>query len=124
MNNSIALRENQRHGFGRARNPASTDKTGNAQDRREWDLSADLDKRIDAACERIAPLWPLKHFVAVNPFFGLRDLPFQQASDTLARVAGSKLYMDWSYYREQIADGHISRRDIEQAIAAAAVTWT
>lgn len=50
-----------------------------------------LDQRIDAACARIAPLWPLKHFVAVNPFFGLVDLPFQAASDTLARITGGSL---------------------------------
>lgn len=79
--------------------------------------AAELDRRIDAACARIAPLWPLRHFVAVNPFFGLRDHDFQQASDLLARVAGSSLYMPRAYYREQIASGRITRDDIEQAIA-------
>ncbi|MGB1109475.1 MAG: putative inorganic carbon transporter subunit DabA, partial [Gammaproteobacteria bacterium] len=80
-------------------------------------LDADtLNRRIDTACERIAPLWPLKHFVAVNPFFGLRDRSFQEASDMLARVAGSKLYMPWSHYREQIADGRIEHDDLAQAI--------
>jgi len=79
--------------------------------------TAELDRRIDAACERIAPLWPLKHFVAVNPFFGLRDHRFQAASDTLARVVGSSLYMPWNYYKEQLASGRIGREDLEQAIA-------
>lgn len=79
--------------------------------------AAELDRRIDAACARIAPLWPLKHFVAVNPFFGLRDLDFQQASDLLARVVGSSLYMPRAYYREQFASGRITRDDLEQAIA-------
>lgn len=76
-----------------------------------------LDRRIDAACARIAPLWPLKHFVAVNPFFGLRDLSFQDASDTLVRLVDTSLYMPWAYYREQLASGRISREDLEQAIA-------
>ncbi|MEK8089542.1 DUF2309 domain-containing protein [Thermithiobacillus plumbiphilus] len=79
--------------------------------------AATLDQRIDAACARIAPLWPLKHFVAVNPFFGLRDLSFQDASDTLARLVDTSLYMPWAYYREQLASGRISREDLEQAIA-------
>jgi len=79
--------------------------------------NTELDRLIDTACSRIAPLWPLKHFVAVNPFFGLRDLSFQQASDTLARVAGTSLYMPRSYYREQVATGRISRQDIEHAIS-------
>jgi uncharacterized protein YbcC (UPF0753/DUF2309 family) len=131
MNNSIALRTKDRPGFGSERLPVSASTTDNAADRRDWHAPQDLDKRIDAACERIAPLWPLKHFVAVNPFFGLRDLTFQDASDTLARVAGSKLYMDWSYYRRLLADGHISRADLELAIArcgsrfdVSTVEWT
>jgi len=80
-------------------------------------VEKELDRRIDAACTRIAPLWPLKHFVAVNPFFGLRDLSFQDASDTLARVVDSSLYMPRSYYRERLAEGRITRGDLLQAIA-------
>jgi len=76
----------------------------------------ELDRRIDAACARIAPLWPLKHFVAVNPFFGLIDHSFQDASDTLARITGSSLYMPRAYFREQLANGRITHEDIEQAI--------
>ena len=30
---------------------------------------------IAGACGRIAPLWPLKHFVAVNPFLGFSGSP-------------------------------------------------
>ncbi len=76
-----------------------------------------LDTRIDAACARVAPLWPLKHFIAVNPYFGLRDQRFQDASDLLARVAGSSLYMPWNYWREQIEGGRITSNDIDEAIA-------
>jgi len=77
---------------------------------------ATLDRRIDAACGRIAPLWPLKHFVAVNPFFGLRDQTFQDASDTLARIVDTSLYMPRAYFREQLASGRITRLDLAQAI--------
>lgn len=79
--------------------------------------SANLDRCINAACARIAPLWPLKHFVAVNPFFGLRDHSFQEASDILARVVDSSLYMPRAYFREQLASGRVTREDLEQAIA-------
>ena len=78
--------------------------------------TAELNRCIDAACGRIAPLWPLKHFIAVNPFFGLSDHSFQAASDTLARITGSNLYMPRDYYREQLANGRISREDLQQAI--------
>ncbi len=77
----------------------------------------ELNRRIDAACARIAPLWPLKHFVAVNPFFGLRDHSFQDASDVLARVVDGSLYMSRAYYRDQLLKGRITREDLEAAIA-------
>jgi len=129
--NTIALRENDQTDLDSVGRPVSADRSDNLETGSGWGAPADLDKRIDAACERIAPLWPLKHFVAVNPFFGLRDLSFQDASDMLARVAGTKLYMDWSYYRELLADGHITRADLEQAVArcgshvdVSTVEWT
>lgn len=80
------------------------------------DRQGEIDELIDKACARIAPLWPLKHFVAVNPFFGLRDLSFQDASDTLARILGQGIYMSRDYYREQLASGRITRDHIEAAI--------
>ena len=75
-----------------------------------------LDQQIDSACGRIAPLWPLKHFVAVNPFFGLSDKSFQNASDILARILGHGIYMSRDYYREQINSGRICKSDLKTAI--------
>ncbi len=82
--------------------------------------SEKINHLIDSACARIAPLWPLKSFVAVNPYFGLRDSSFQDASDTLARITDSTLYMPRSYFREQLSAGRITREDIEQAITRCA----
>jgi len=118
ITDSIALRESDRavrdqdH---RASGAADVAQAG-------WRAPADIDRealgrRIDSACERIAPLWPLKHFVAVNPFFGLRDHGFQDASDLLARVAGTSLYMPWDHYRQQLAEGSLRRDDLASAIA-------
>ena len=59
-----------------------------------------IDPQIDAACGRIAPLWPLKNFVAVNPFFGLRDHDFQSASHLLHPVWRTRLYMPRSYFQQ------------------------
>jgi hypothetical protein len=35
-----------------------------------------IEDAISAACAKVAPLWPLKHFVAVNPFLGFSTTPF------------------------------------------------
>lgn len=46
-----------------------------------------IDAAIDFACAHIAPLWPLRTFVAVNPFLGFTDRPFEEACATLRRIA-------------------------------------
>ncbi|MBK1721505.1 YbcC family protein [Thiocystis violacea] len=76
-----------------------------------------LDAHITAACDRIAPVWPLDRFVAVNPFHGLRQAPFQEAAAIMRRVAGARLYMPRAYYREQIEAGRITPDDLRQAAA-------
>ena len=35
---------------------------------------------IQTARDRVAPLWPLSSFVAVNPFLGFATTPFDQAA--------------------------------------------
>ena len=76
-----------------------------------------LAPHIEAACRRMAPVWPLQQFVAVNPFQGLSDWKFHDAADLLARVAGATLYMPRAYYRERVEDGRITDRDIELGLS-------
>lgn len=47
-----------------------------------------VDAAVDAVCKRIAPLWPLKTFVAVNPFLGFVDRPFEEACADYRRIVG------------------------------------
>jgi len=78
------------------------------------------------ACRRIAPLWPLQHFVAVNPFLGLADRPFAEAARLLADTAGARMTMPRRFYRDAIAAGRIAERDLAQALrrkGAAAAGW-
>ncbi|MHB1620630.1 MAG: YbcC family protein [Sulfuricella sp.] len=78
--------------------------------------SASLKATVESVCQRIVPLWPLDAFVAVSPYFGLRDQDFEKANATLGRVARSSLVMPRRYYREQISTGRIARADLEQAL--------
>jgi uncharacterized protein len=77
-----------------------------------------LAAQVDRVCNRIAPLWPLKHFVAVNPFLGMSHLRFEQAAATLERVAGARMTMPRAFYCEQVAAGRIRRDDLRQALPA------
>ena len=87
------------------------------------DIDKELKARIDKACGRIAPLWPLKSFVAVNPYFGLADQPFWQADVTLKRVAGQGLTMPRAFYRKCLESGRITRADLAAALRESGSTW-
>jgi len=68
------------------------------------------------ACGRIAPLWPLKNFVAVNPFLGMADRRFGEVARVMAEVAGARMTMPRAFYRDAIAQGRITDRDLGQAL--------
>jgi uncharacterized protein YbcC (UPF0753/DUF2309 family) len=70
---------------------------------------------ITGACARIAPLWPLKHFVAVNPFLGFTAQPFEAACARLRRIAGADMLMPRAFYRDALAQGVIADVDLAQA---------
>jgi uncharacterized protein len=72
---------------------------------------------IDSACARIAPLWPLQHFVAVNPFVGLSDRSFADACKLTACVGQGDMLMPSSFYAEQYRLKRIQDADIRQALA-------
>lgn len=81
-----------------------------------------LEAAIAEASRRIAPLWPLKHFVAVNPFLGFTDRSFHATCALLRRVARVEMLMPRAFYREAIASGAVETRDVEDALALAA-SW-
>lgn len=76
-----------------------------------------------AACRRMPPLWPLKHFVAVNPFLGLTDRPFIEACDLLRRVADGGILMPAAYFREQWESGRILSGDLAAALKQTGETF-
>ncbi len=84
---------------------------------------ATLAPKVDGACNLIAPLWPLKNFVAVNPYFGLGEEPFWQAGQILKKVAGTGLTMSREYYLDQIRSGRITREDISEALRDLKSSW-
>ncbi|MBL6431297.1 MAG: DUF2309 family protein, partial [Alphaproteobacteria bacterium] len=72
----------------------------------------------DAACARVAPVWPLQAFVAVNPYLGMADLSLPQAAQRLARVAGARTLQPRSVYLAALDAGEIAPEDLLAARAA------
>ncbi|MEZ4835990.1 MAG: putative inorganic carbon transporter subunit DabA [Caldilineaceae bacterium] len=80
--------------------------------------SAEMNHAVDRACRRIAPLWPLRNFVAVNPFLGLADETFERAAEIMAQRAGAKMTAPRSFYAAAIHSGRITDADLAAALAA------
>jgi uncharacterized protein YbcC (UPF0753/DUF2309 family) len=77
--------------------------------------SADVPAAVAAALARIPPLWPLEHFVAVNPFLGLTDRPFPEAARLLQHITGAAPLPDPDFYRKAWWTGAIDARDLAEA---------
>jgi len=71
---------------------------------------------VNRAEQRIAPLWPLRYFVAVNPYLGLLEQPFAAAAHMLGRRAGARMTAPRSFYAQAIRDGRITDADLEAAL--------
>lgn len=80
---------------------------------------AALDGLIDAACEVIAPCWPLDRFIAVNPFHGLAAHGFRNVAGKMPALCGATLFMPRTAYREAWCSGAIRRTDLEAAVREA-----
>jgi uncharacterized protein len=81
----------------------------------------DAAQAADDALSRVPPLWPLGHFVAVNPFVGLAGRPFDEACALLRRVTGAAPVQSAADYRRALRDGTIGPGDLA---AAAGGEWT
>jgi uncharacterized protein YbcC (UPF0753/DUF2309 family) len=74
---------------------------------------------VERAVGRVAPLWSLESFVAVNPWFGVADHRVDEAAIRMQRVAGAHAAMPRWWYRTAIDDGRIADRHLARAITAA-----
>lgn len=69
-----------------------------------------------AACRRIAPLWPLQNFVAVNPFLGLSEIVFVEACHLMRKIAPGGMQMPLTYYAEKYQLAEIQSGDLAAAL--------
>lgn len=76
----------------------------------------DTEAQTRKACARVPPLWPLKNFVAVNPFVGLSDKPFIEACSLVRSATHGAMLMPSSYYKNLHDQGRIRDADLEDAL--------
>lgn len=79
----------------------------------------DWSMAMDRAARAIPPAWPLASSVAVNPFLGQAGETLAATGARLARVAGVRVTLPRSWYRDRIASGAINDGDLAAALAQA-----
>ncbi len=79
---------------------------------------ADPRQILALVCAKVAPLWPLENFVAVNPYHHFADYSLEGVADRMAKVAGARTAMPIAYYLEALEQGRFTREDLATALAA------
>jgi len=75
----------------------------------------DMESTIDAALTRIPPLWPLTHFVAVNPYLGLASHRFEDACAMVHRATGVLPLQSPKEYLDALHEGTVWLDDLWKA---------
>ncbi|PWH85681.1 YbcC family protein [Brumimicrobium oceani] len=76
------------------------------------DTKSVLSEKLKLTSKKIAPVWPLENFVAVNPYMGLAEMRFERAANLLSKIAGIEMTLPIQYYLDEIEKGKITQEDI------------
>ena len=72
---------------------------------------------MQQACKKIAPLWPLENFVAVNPYLGFTDQKFEDAAKYFSSVGGVQMTLPTTFYTEKYKEGKIKKEDLREVLS-------
>lgn len=64
--------------------------------------------KMRRAAKKIAPVWPLENFVAVNPYLGLTNKSFENAAKDLAAADAVQMTLPSSFYLKKIKEGKLT----------------
>lgn len=78
-----------------------------------------LKSALGAVAKKIAPVWPLESFVAVNPYLGMIGDDFRSVAHRLRRVAGARMTMPLDFYLDAFDRGEVTTEDVAEALVAA-----
>ena len=72
---------------------------------------------LRCAAKKIAPLWSLENFVAVNPYLGLTNKPFHDVAHELSVLGGIESTLPTSYYLKKWLVDEITVSDLAHALS-------
>ncbi len=72
--------------------------------------------QVDEAARVVAPLWPLATFVAVNPLWDLRHMPFHEAVAYAGKLLGISGYPPPALFAQAYAEQRITAADLRAVL--------
>jgi uncharacterized protein YbcC (UPF0753/DUF2309 family) len=71
---------------------------------------------LKKGADRVAPLWSLENFVAVNPYLGLSDQKFADAMNFLHKSGKTNATLPVDFYLEALKNGRLDPSDLSKAL--------
>lgn len=71
---------------------------------------------LKKTAKKIAPLWSLENFVAVNPYLGMADKEFSKAMDFLNKSSQVNATLPVSFYLNALREGKMTRAHIAEVL--------
>jgi len=78
--------------------------------------AAFVKETLQKGVKKIAPLWSLENFVAVNPYMGLSDQTFPAAMDFLYKTGRTKATLPTAFYLKALETGQLKNEDVQFAL--------
>jgi uncharacterized protein YbcC (UPF0753/DUF2309 family) len=85
-------------------------------------MNSNVKDVLNEVFTKIAPLWSLENFIAVNPYLGKANITFEQTAHYYNKLNGSQLTMPLSFYLSAIDEGVILKKDVEKALKKSELT--
>lgn len=99
-----------------AQSKQSSDAAENESSSRSVLQESNIDNLINEIIQVVAPVWPLKDYVAVNPYMGFSGKEFLETREYLRTLSNVEMFMPVEYYRQQFHKGVIDRSSISAAV--------
>lgn len=78
--------------------------------------TSEVQNLLNKTAKRIAPLWSLENFVAVNPYLGMAEMEFSDAMNFLNKSSRVQATLPQRFFLEALMGGKITREDIANAL--------
>ncbi|NBX75587.1 MAG: DUF2309 family protein, partial [Proteobacteria bacterium] len=76
----------------------------------------DVESAIREACQKVAPVWPLANFIAVNPLQGFETENFKEAVQVAKKMYHAKGLPELDYFYSQFKSGRITSNDLFESV--------